>query len=980
MKLSRLLILLLIILFNACTGKKNKTDYTSLVNLFVGTDGHGHTFPGAMVPHGMVQLSPDTRITTWDGCSGYHYSDKSIMGFSHIHYSGVGSGGGADILLMPTVGEIRLTPGDTSDTKSGYRTAFSHDNETASPGYYSVLLDDGIKVELTSTIRVGFHKYNFPNIEKGNIILDLVHGINDNIDSLYLEKISDTQIAGFRHVYGGLDGNRTMYFCAEFSRPFESYGFYKNENLEKNATKISGKNVKAHFTFDMQTSKEVMVKVAFSRVDIDGAKNNLKKELPGWNFNEIRKQASDAWNRELSRIDTEGGTEAQRKTFYTALYHAHVHPNISYDVDRRYRSTDQKVYTATDFDNYTTFSLWDTHRALHPLLTIIDQKRTNQYIRTFLERYEHFGNLPIMEFGGNEGFAMIGYHSLPVIADAWGKRIRDYNVQEAYNAMKKLSEGFRDGKAIYKKIGFIPYNEESQSVSRTLEYSYDDWCVSQLAKEMNEADFNLYSQKGKFYQNLYCAESGFMRPRGSDYQWLTPLDPMEASNHYTEANAYQYSLFVPQDINGLIKLMGGNASFEKWLDNCFTTQNDPSRMYLSDVTGMIGQYAHGNEPSHHMAYLYNFVGKPWKTQKYVRQIMDSFYTDKPDGLCGNEDAGQMSAWYILSAMGFYQVTPGLDYYVLGTPLFDKVTIHLENGKQFVITANNLNQQNKYVQSASLNGQEYSKSFLKHADIMKGGELHFDMGDRSSASWGSQPEDCPQTINYAAPPIPKIESKEFSFINSTEVTLSCDNSSAAIYYTIDGSDPSESSNLYVKPFQLDKSSTVKVRSFIKGMYPSYPISVDFEKLTLQPAAAAGKLSPGLSFEYKEGYCVKVEDLDKYPVTQSGTMPNFSIAAIKDDRAFGYSFNGFINVPSDGVYEFFVNSNDGAILYLNGKMLINNDGFHKTQEKWKKTGLAKGFHSVQLDYFQMGGAKALTVSWKVPGKEKEEIPAGVLFHKN
>ncbi|MEZ5106388.1 MAG: GH92 family glycosyl hydrolase [Draconibacterium sp.] len=978
MKQNRLLILLLIVFFTACTGKKNKTDYTLFVNPFVGTDGHGHTFPGAMMPHGMVQLSPDTRTTTWDGCSGYHYSDKSIMGFSHIHYSGVGSGGGADILLMPTIGDIQLSPGDTSNTKSGYRAAFSHDNESATPGYYSVQLEDGIKVELTSTLRVGFHKYTFPETENGNIILDLMHGINDNIDSLFLEKISDTKIAGFRHPYGGLDGNRTMYFYAEFSQPFESYGFYKDENMEKDAIAVSGKNVKAHFTFDTQTGKEVMVKVALSRVDIDGAKNNLQEELPGWNFNETQKQAADAWNDELSRIDVQGGTEAQRKTFYTALYHANIHPNISFDADRRYRSTDKKVYTATDFDNYTTFSLWDTHRALHPLLTIIDQKRTNQYIRTFLERYIHFGNLPIMEFGGNEGFAMIGYHSLPVIADAWVKGIRDYNEEEAFKAMTKLSEGFRDGKEVYKKIGFIPYEEESQSVSRTLEYSYDDWCVSRLAKEMNEDDFNFYSQKGKFYQNLYCAESGFMRPRGSDYQWLTPFDPMEATEHYTEANAYQYSLFVPQDINGLIELMGGNASFEKWLDNCFSIENDPSKMYHSDVTGMIGQYAHGNEPSHHMAYLYNFVGKPRKTQERVWQIMDSFYTDKPDGLCGNEDAGQMSAWYILSAMGFYQVTPGLDYYVLGTPLFDKVTIHFENGKEFIISANNVNLQNKYVQSVSFNGQDYGKSFLKHSDIMQGGEFHFEMGDRPSESWGVNPEDCPRTVDYPAPPMPKVESKEFSFINSTEVVLSCDNSGASIYYTTDGSDPGETSNLYEKPFQINKSSVVKARSFIKGMHPSYPVSVDFEQLTPQPSVSVGKVSSGLSYEYLEGYCVKMEDMKNYPVLKSGIIPTFSIAAIKDDRSFAYRYKGFINVPSDGVYEFFVNSNDGGILYLDGKMLINNDGFHKTQEKWKKTGLAKGFHSVQLDYFQMGGAKALTVSWKIPGKEKEEIPAGVLFH--
>ncbi len=973
-----LLYFLLILFFASCTGKKDADNYISYVNPMVGTNGHGHTFPGAVMPHGMVQLSPDTRTTTWDGCSGYHYSDKSIMGFSHIHYSGVGSGGGADFLFMPTVGKIQLTPGDTSNTKSGYRAAFLHDNEIASPGYYSVLLEDGIKVELTSTLRVGFHKYTFPATDKGNIILDLVHGINDNIDSLYLEKISDTQIAGFRHVYGGLDGNRTIYFCAEFSRPFESYGFYKNENLEKNATEISGKNVKAHFTFNTQTKKEVMVKVALSRVDIDGAKNNLKKELPGWDFEEIRKNAAKAWNNELSRIEVKGGSEEQRRTFYTALYHVHIHPGISMDVDRRYRSTDKKVYSSTDFDNYTTFSLWDTHRALHPLLTIIDQKRTNQYIRTFLERYEHFGNLPIMEFGGNEGFAMIGYHSLPVIADAWTKGIRDYDTEKAFFAMKKLSEGFRDGKAIYKKIGFIPYNEESQSVSRTLEYSYDDWCVSRLAKEMNETDYHFYSQKGKFYQNVFCQEVGFMRPRGSDYQWLTPFSPIEVVEYYTEANAYQYSFFVPQDINGLIDFVGGNAAFEKLLDNCFSTENDSLHTNVADVTGLIGQYAHGNEPSHSMAYLYNFVGKPWKTQERIRQIMDSFYSDKPDGLCGNEDAGQMSAWYVLSAMGFYPVTPGLDYYVLGTPIFDKVTIHLENGKKFSIIAKNAGASNKYIQLATLNNKDYSKSFLKHEDIMNGGELSFEMGNQPLTQWGSNPEDCPKTIDYPTAPMVRIESKDFSFIDSTTVFLSCDYNKAAIYFTTDGSNPSNRSNLYSGPIQLNKSSIIKASSFIEGSHSSFPATAHFEKLTLGLATFVGKVTSGLEYEYLEGYCVKMEDLAKYPVLEKGVIPTFNIAAITDDRAFGYRFKGYIKAPVDGVYEFFVNSNDGGILYVDGKQIINNDGFHKTQEKLKKIGLAKGLHSIYLEYFQMGGAKALNIGWKIPGREKEEILSNVLFH--
>ncbi len=975
-----IILILICIALGSCNNNPYQKDCTSYVDPMIGTGGHGHTFPGAIMPHGMVQLSPDTRTTTWDGCSGYHYSDDSIMGFSHIHYSGVGSGGGGDILLMPTVGEIQLGQGDPSGNQPRYKEKFSHEQETSSPGYYSVIFENGIKVELTSTTRVGFHKYTFPKTKKGNISLDLIHGINDNIDSLFLEKISDTQIAGFRHVHGGLDGNRTIYFYAEFSQPFESYALYKNGEIEKGGAQISGKDVKAYFTFNTQNDKEVMVKVALSRVDVDGAKNNMKEELPGWGFEKTRKQAADAWNKELSCIKVEGGTEEAKRIFYTALYHAHVHPSVSFDADRRYRSTDQKIYEATDFDNYTTFSLWDTHRALHPLLTIIDQERTNQYINTFLERYEHFGNLPIMEFGGNEGFAMIGYHSLPVIADAWAKGIRNYNGDKAYQAMKKLSEGFRDGKKIYKKLGFIPYNEESQSVSRTLEYCYDDWCVSVLAKDFDNDDYNLYSQKGKFYENQYCPQSGFMRPRGSGYQWMSPFDPLEMTTDYTEANAYQYSLFVPHDVNRLIKLMGGNTAFEKWLDKCFSIENDPSHTYHADVTGLIGQYAHGNEPSHSMAYLYNFVGKPWKTQEKVRQIMGSFYTDKPDGLCGNEDAGQMSAWYVFGAMGFYPVTPGLDYYVLGSPLFEKITINLENGKQFVISARNASNKNKYIQSVSLNGKGHKCSFLAHKDIMDGGGLVFNMGDTPNKTWGSKPEYCPKTVDYPTPPMPRIESKDFSFAGSTEVSMFCDDKDAAIYYTTDGTEPSRSSALYNAPFELGKTATIKARAFEDGKNMSYPVSADFEKLTLLPAEKIkGELSTGLHYEFIKGYCVKMEDLKKYPVVKSGTIKTFNINEAGNDIAFGYRYGGYILAPADGIYEFFVNSNDGGILYVDGKLLINNDGFHKTQEKSKKIGLAKGFHPVLMEYFQMGGAKALTISWEKPGGKKEEIAANVLFHK-
>lgn len=975
MKLSISLFLFLF-LFNSLQAKEK--DHTPKVNVFVGTDAHGHTFPGATLPHGMVQLSPDTRTETWDGCAGYHYSDKSIMGFSHNHFSGVGSGGGGDILLMPTTGQIQLTAPQSADDISGYRASFKHENEAASPGYYRVKFDNGILVELTATLRTGLHKYTYAEAGKGNIILDLTHGINDNNDSLYVKRLSATKIQGFRQSSGGLDGNRRIYFVAEFSQPFVNYGFYINGKIIAGAIEAGSKDVKAHFTFDTRMNKEVLVKVAISRVDFEGAEKNLQAELPDWNFSAVKEKARKAWEVELGRISIEGGTEAQQRTFYTAMYHTFVHPNINFDVDRRYRSTDHKVYTATGFDNYTTFSLWDTFRALHPLYTIIEPKLTNQFIRSFIEKYQHFGSLPIMEFGGNEGFAMIGYHSLPVIADAWAKGIRDYDVKAAYAGMKKLAEGFRDGKEVYKKIGFIPYDAESQSVARTLEYSYDDWCVSRLAKAYSRADYDYYSQKGAFYKNLFDTQTGFMRPRGSDYSWLTPFDPIVESGHYTEANAYQYTTFVPQDINGLIRLMGGNEKFDRWLDVCFSLNNASSSANLQDMTGLIGQYAHGNEPSHGMAYLYSFVGKSWKSQQKARQIVDEFYTDQPNGLCGNDDAGQMSAWYILSAMGFYPATPGVEDYVIGSPLFDKVTLHLENGKQFIITSKNGGTRNFYVQSLKLNGKDHQKSYFKHQNIINGGEMVFEMGDKPNEEWGSNPENQPRTPDYLSPNMPGIESKEKSFLQSTGITLSCDDKKAAIHYTLDGSDPSETSPLYSGPFSLNHSATVKARSFIKGQNLSYATSVEFEKLTPAPATEVKNPQPGLHYDYLEGYCVKVEDMKKYPVMSSGIISTFNISAITDKRSFAYTYMGYLNAPESGVYTICLNCNDGGILSLDGKVIIDNDGFHRTQEKSKKLALAKGYHPILLKYFQMGGVKALNVSWEKPGSTREEIPVGALFH--
>lgn len=572
---------------------------------------------------------------------------------------------------------------------------------------------------------------------------------------------------------------------------------------------------------------------------------------------------------------------------------------------------------------------------------------------------------------------MIGYHSLSVIADAYVKGIRDYDVKLALESMKKLSEGIRVGKEFYLKMGFIPYDEEGESVSCTLEYAYDDWCISRLAKDMNENDYHRYCQKGNFYQNVYSSEVGFMRGKNSNYEWQQPFNPLSTA-HFTEGNAYQFSLFVPQDYQGLFKRMGGAEKVDAWLDKCFTLKMDPGQVRTGDMTGDIGQYFHGNEPSHHMAYLYNYVGKPWKTQERVRQIMDNLYTDQPDGLSGNEDAGQMSAWYVLSALGFYSTTPGMDYYVIGSPLFEKTILHLENGKQFVIKAPGNDPKKIYITSTLLNGKKETRSYLKHADIMNGGELVFELADAPAKTWGTKQEDLPYSDSYLTPLTPKIETRERYFNDKQEIILSCDEPGVEIRYTLDGSDPEESDQLYTGPFILTHSALLKARSFKKGYHPSFPVSDRFVRLKLQKATPLASPAPGLLAHYFEGYCVKLADMKKYSDTRKTVLPKFDISLVKDYRSFGYYFRGYINIPETGIYTFYLNSNDGSNLVVDGTTELTNDGFHRAQERVCKIALEKGYHSIGVDYFQMGGKKDLTLSWAYENGSKSEVPPGVLFH--
>ncbi|MFN6964386.1 MAG: GH92 family glycosyl hydrolase [Pyrinomonadaceae bacterium] len=876
-------------------------DHTRWVNPFIGTGGHGHTFPGAVVPFGMVQLSPDTREANWDGSSGYHYSDDVIYGFSHTHLSGTGIPDGCDILFMPTVGRPQFFAKAGDRSVNGYASKFSHANEKAEPGYYSVRLDDdGIFAEMTATKRVGFHRYTFPADAEAKITLDLTWRDKTLMSQI---DVKGDRIEGWRRS-SSWARDQTIYFAAQFSERFaapywhEEY-IYPEPHITEHQAWIDrslGQNIRVAFPFSKPKNRQILLKVAVSYVSIEGARKNLEAELPGWDFDKVRADAKDAWNKELSKIKVSGGTPEQTTNFYTALYHTMIHPSVFNDVDGRYRGLDGKVHILRNADalvrnergarrtadaasgvggrgrprseQYTVFSLWDTFRAAHPLYTIIDQRRTVDFINTFIRIYEQGGRLPVWELWGNETDTMIGYHAVPVIADAMAKGIKGFDYEKAYEAAKHSAELDNFGLAAYKRRGYISMEDENESVSRTLEYAYDDWCIMSMAsllfnyrslgpgaKNVNAEndpylkdlarDIDHYRRRAGNFENLFDTKTGFFRPKRNG-GFVEPFAPNEVTFGFTEGNSWQYSFFVPHDVTRLMELMGGQDKFVAKLDELFTTEQKLAGREQADLTGLIGQYAHGNEPSHHIAYLYNYAGRPSKTQKYVRRIMDEFYKPTPDGLIGNEDCGQMSAWYVLSASGFYPVVPGQTRYELGTPLFKQIAFDLENGKRFVVRAPNVSPKNIYVKSARWNGRPQTVSYLVHEQIMAGGVLELEMSDTPNDAAFEHYSST--TVYQDRPAVPAIDGGGRVFVSSTKVSLTSTRRNAKIYYTLDGSKPGRNSNLYTGPFVIDKTTTIKAIAVAGDGAASLTAEATFQK---QPNDWTVKVLSGYSSQYTGG---------------------------------------------------------------------------------------------------------------------------------
>jgi predicted alpha-1,2-mannosidase len=796
--------LLVTLLFFSVFGYKAQTNYSSLVNPFIGTGGHGHTFPGAVLPFGMVQLSPDTRVDgSWDGCSGYHYSDNIIYGFSHTHLSGTGCSDWGDLLIMPTVGA------PTMDNKV-YSSKFSHLTEKASPGYYEVKLeDDKIKAELTVTPRVGIHRYTFPATKEANILLDVLHRDKTLDCTIYL--MDSVTIAGYR-VSEAWAKKQYVYFYIKLSKPYQDAQLASNKTFMRKFGKFNERAEGAYFRFDMSDGLPLMLKVGISSTGVAGAKKNLETEAQGWDFEKYKSDAAATWNKQLQKIEVPKTNKEKATTFYTALYHCFIHPSLNMDVDNQYRGRDNKIYTAEGFTNYSVFSLWDTHRALHPLFTILEKKRSADFINSFLNQYKQAGRLPVWELSSNETDCMIGYHSVSVIADAMQKGITGFDATELYTAAKAASHYTGFGIPAYSKNGFLQIDDESESVSKTLEYGYDDWCIAQMALQLNNTeDYFYYLKRSQAYRNLFDTSSSFMRPRKNG-NWLSPFYPAEINNHFTEGNSWQYSFYVPHDMEGLIKLHVRKDHFEKKLDELFTTKEKTIGREQADITGLIGQYAHGNEPSHHMAYLYTCVGKPQKTIERVHQICTSFYKNTPDGLIGNEDCGQMSAWYVFSAMGFYPVCPGSPYYSLGEPLFKSTKINLENGKTFVINSDA--SPNKPVMGLMLNGQIQMMSFLEHQNIVSGGKLDFvyTLPKEAKEVYGYKTSPSFVTLPPSIP-APLIKSQGQVFKDKLEISIqSLNTKNATCYYTLDGTEPTKSSASYKQAFVIDKNTNVRAKAY------------------------------------------------------------------------------------------------------------------------------------------------------------------------
>ena len=953
----KLTILLLALAALGCSPRS--ADPVDYVNPFIGTGFHGHTYPGATTPFGMVQLSPDTRAGNWDACAGYHYSDTTIDGFSHTHLSGTGCADLADILFHPTTREIVIHDGEC--VLQPY--FFSHDDERASCGYYAVTLPDvNIGVELTAAPRTGVHRYTFAGKGPRRVIVDLLHTVTEEkIDLCELRRTAPYELVGMRRTQGWVP-DQYVFFAARFSEPFADVQL------------LGDKQAVLTFAPDVRT---LTIAVGLSSVSVENARMNSLAEVPELDFDAVHARAVGQWRKALGDIVVEGGSRDEMINFYTAQYHTKLTPNLMSDVNGEYRRHDQTVARMPEGESYySTFSLWDTFRAWNPLQTMVDTALVNDMIRSMLDMYDSTGELPIWPLASGETGTMIGYHAVSVIADAYLKGIRGYDADKALEAMIRSSNINKKGSDYYTAQGYIPSNIKRESVSCTLEYAYDDWAIARMAQAMGRDDvFGEYARRALNYVNVFDGSTCFFRGRQSDGNWSAPFEEFATGRDYTEATPWHYRFFVPHDVNGLIQLFGSREAFIREMDRLFTLESDEMQLDVSDVTGLMGQYAHGNEPSHHMAYLYNYVGQPWKTQELTRRLLHEMYAPTPEGIIGNEDCGQMSAWYVFSSLGFYPVCPGSNEFALTAPQFPKAVVRLANGRTLTVTADNP-RRSVYIASVTLDGKPIDRNYITYDELMQGGELHFALRPRPDYERGTDDAAAPHSLTRGeVVSIPYTTQNVSLFTEPLAVALATTTSGAEIRYTLDGSEPTETSALYAAPVPVDRSLTLKAKGFKLGAAPSRTLTLEAEKAVFRKGALAGETAthPGVAYSYYEGVFSCVNDIRKGKYVSSGTMPAPSIAQAPQEDHFAYVFTGLILIPERGVWEFMTKSDDGSVLTIGDRKVVDNDGSHASVMATGRVALEAGLHPYTLLYFEDYEGQDLAWGWKAPGAEGfEAIP--------
>lgn len=933
------------------------------VDPFVGTGFHGHTYPGATTPFGMVQLSPDTRANNWDACAGYHYDDTTIDGFSHTHLSGTGCADLADILFYPTLRADVVQDG----TFSRKPYAFSHADEQASCGYYAVRLpDEGFDAEFTAAPRTGVHRYTFRGEGPRKIVIDLMHTITEEtIDMRDLRQMADNEIVGMRRTQGWVP-NQYVYFSARFSEPFAGVEL------------LDDRQVVVTFAPDVNT---LTAAVGLSSVSAENARENSFAEVPELDFDAVHTAARALWSRALSDITVSGGTRDERINFYTAQYHSKLTPNLVSDVNGQYRRHDQTIAQLPAGEaRYSTFSLWDTFRAWHPLQTIVDTTFVDDMIASLLDMYDATGELPVWPLASGETGTMIGYHAVSVIADAYLKGCRGFDAEKALDAMVRSSDINKKGSDYYIERGFIPADIKRESVSCTLEYAYDDWAIARMAQALGREDISAkYAQRALNYINVFDGSTGFFRGRRADGNWSVPFGEFTAGRDYTEATPWHYRFFVPHDVNGMEQLFGGREEFVRQLDRLFTLESTESAD-LMDITGMMGQYAHGNEPSHHMAYLYSYVGQPWKTQELTRRLLEEMYAPTPGGIIGNEDCGQMSAWYIFSSLGFYPVCPGSNEFVLTTPQFPEAEIRLSNGRTLKVTSDNP-RRNRYIRAVTFNGKPIDVNFITYDQLMRGGELHFTLVPHPDPDRGTDAAAQPYSLTEGnVVSIPYTTQELNLFLDSVRVDLATTTPQSEIRYTLDGGEPTCRSELYTSPVLVCRSLPVKAKAFKSGFAPSRTVTLHAEKAEFIQPSPLQPSQHGVRYDYYEGVFPRVADIPGGKRAEAGIMPEVSIADAPQEDHFGYVFEGLIRIPRRGVWEFMTKSDDGSVLWIAGRKVVDNDGSHASVSATGRIALEEGVYPYTLSYFEDYEGQDLSWGWKAPGADGfEAVPAESLFVK-